>query len=277
MPRLYSTGWRSPICLCWVNHASWQGVSSNWGRWWSSMFLSLMIPSWMVWPYWRVPQRSDWVNHSWGCPTHLHWCSNWRGHGGGSSPCGGLLEEPTTPQVPHEKQMKVGASPNQFPGWKKVLHPSQLVTTAGQASVALSKLRQRHCNLSSGERRAQCQRAEECLQVKQAEWDSTSLPRSPEPMQGVALPLGFKEVMACLQRDPLPVTAFKVPLEPTQPEAMVKPMVATVCASHIVQDEAMGITYMDTVNTSVGQVALGCSYLTAPIPRLTIEDVTNLP
>ena len=44
----------------------------------------------------------------------------------------GPLEEPTTPQIPCEEQTKVEASPTQFPRWRKVLHPSQLVTTAGQ-------------------------------------------------------------------------------------------------------------------------------------------------
>ena len=75
-------------------------------------------------------------------------------------------------------------------------------------------------------------------------------------MQEVTPTPGFKEVIACLQRDPLPVTAFEVHLEPMQQEAMVKPTVATMCASCIVQDETMGITYMDMVTTSVGQVAL---------------------
>ena len=70
-------------------------------------------------------------------------------------------------------------------------------------------------------------------------------------MQEVALALGFKEVMAFLQRDPLSVTAFKVPLELMQPEVMVEPTVAMVCASCIVQDEATGITYMEMVTTSV--------------------------
>ena len=39
----------------------------------------------------------------------------------------------------------------------------------------------------------------------------------------------------------------------------------------------MGITYMDTVTTSVGQVALGGPHLATQTPGLTIEDVTNLP
>ena len=57
---------------------------------------------------------------------------------------------------------------------------------------------------------------------------------------------------------------------------IVEPTVAIMCTSHIVQDKAMGITYMDMVTTSVGQVALGSSCLVAQTPRLTIEDVRDL-
>ena len=50
--------------------------------------------------------------------------------------------------------------------------------------------------------------------------------------------LRLQEVMACLQRDPSPVTAPKVPLESMQSEVIVKSVVAMMCASHIVQDKA---------------------------------------
>ena len=71
-------------------------------------------------------------------------------------------------------------------------------------------------------------------------------------MQVGALHPGFKEVMACLCGDLLPATTFKVPLVPMQPEAIVEPVVAMMCASHVVQDEASGITYMEMVTTAVG-------------------------
>ena len=58
--------------------------------------------------------------------------------------------------------------------------------------------------------------------------------------------------MAYLQRGPLPVNTFDAPLGSMQPEAMVEPAVTMMCASHIVQHKAMGITYMDMVTTSVG-------------------------
>ena len=86
-----------------------------------------------------------------------------------AAPLAGPLEELTTLQVLHEEWTKIEAPPNKFPSWRKVLYPSQLVTTIGQASPAFSESRQRHCHWSSGERRAQCQRAEEHLQVKWAE------------------------------------------------------------------------------------------------------------
>ena len=62
-----------------------------------------------------------------------------------------------------------------------------------------------------------------------------------------------------------------------QPEAIVKPTVATVCTSSTVQDEATGITYMDTITNSVGLVALESSHPVAQTPGLIIEDVTDLP
>ena len=83
--------------------------------------------------------------------------------------------------------------------------------------------------------------------------------------------------MACLQRDLLPANTFEVPLKPMQLEAMAEPAVATMCNSRIVQDEATGITYMDTVIASVGRVALRGHHLATQTPRLTIEDATDLP
>ena len=79
------------------------------------------------------------------------------------------------------------------------------------------------------------------------------------------------------QRDPLPETALKAPPEPLWLEMQIKPAIAMMCTSHIVQDEATGITYMDTVTTSMGQVALGDPHLAIQTPGTTIEDITDLP
>ena len=73
------------------------------------------------------------------------------------------------------------------------------------------------------------------------------------------------------------MTAFEVPPAPLQLEVTIKPAVAMMHTSCIVEDEAAGITYMDTVTTSVGQVALRGPHLAIQTPGPTIEDITYLP
>ena len=118
----------------------------------------------------------------------------------------------------------------------------------GQVPLASGELKQRSCHRSSEARRAQHQRAEEWVQAGQEEGDLSS-PGSLGTLHVVAPPLGFKKVTACLQEDPSPAIALQVPLEFMQPEAVIEPAIATMCASRVVQDEASGVTYMDTVTT----------------------------
>ena len=107
------------------------------------------------------------------------------------------------------------------------------------------------------------------MQAGQAEEESSS-PGSSEPLL-------LKKVMSCLQEDPLPVIALKVPLEFIQPEVVIEPAIATMCASCVVQDEASGVTYMEMVTTSVGQVTLNCANPVVQNPQLTIRDINDLP
>ena len=181
----------------------------------------------------------------------------------------------TALQAQHKKQRKMEAPHSGYPAWTKVLHPPQLVTTAEQIPLDLGGLKGRHCSWSAGGRRAWCQRVEECLQT--AELHPMSPTKSPKPVQEITLPPGFMGVVACLQRDPLPMTTIKAPMEPTQPEIMVEPVIATMCTSYIVQDETTGVTYMDMVTTFMGRVALSSSHVATCSSRPTIEDVTNLP
>ena len=51
---------------------------------------------------------------------------------------------------------------------------------------------------------------------------------------------------------------------------------ATMSASCIIKDEVMGVTYMDTTTTSVGQVALSGPGQKASTQGLIIEDITDL-
>ena len=58
---------------------------------------------------------------------------------------------------------------------------------------------------------------------------------------------------------------------------LMESTVTIMYATHLVQDEATGVTYMDTVTASVGRVALGNSHIMATLPGPTVEDITNLP
>ena len=61
---------------------------------------------------------------------------------------------------------------------------------------------------------AQCQRAEEQLQIPNASSEPTLPTGTLETAWQVTPPPGFLGVMACLQRDPLPVDAYKALLDP---------------------------------------------------------------
>ena len=57
---------------------------------------------------------------------------------------------------------------------------------------------------------------------------------------------------------------------------MLAPGVATMSTSHIVKDEVTGVTYMDTVTTSIGRVALSVPEQETPSQGPKIEDITDL-
>ena len=64
------------------------------------------------------------------------------------------------------------------------------------------------------------------------------------------LPPDFMGVTACLQRDPSSEKVHEVPQDPLRIAAVLWPTVATMSASCIIKDKAMGVTYMDTMTTS---------------------------
>ena len=101
-------------------------------------------------------------------------------------------------------------------------------------------------------------------------------PKSPKPVQEITPLPGFTGVVAYLPRDPSPMATIKAPMDPMQPEILAEPAIATMCISHIIQDETTEVTYMDTVTTSMGRVALSSSCMATCSPSPTIEDITNL-
>ena len=76
--------------------------------------------------------------------------------------------------------------------------------------------------------------------------------------------------------DPPSPAPIEAPPETRPPDFMVGPMVAPLSATQIVQDEATGVTYVDTVTTLVGRVALGNPCMAANLQGPVLEDITNL-
>ena len=65
----------------------------------------------------------------------------------------------------------------------------------------------------------------------------------------------FLEVTSCL-RDPSPKEILDTTPIPVAVGMMTALGVTTMSASHVALDEATGVTYLDTVMTSVGRVTL---------------------
>ena len=83
-------------------------------------------------------------------------------------------------------------------------------------------------------------------------------------------------VTACPWRDQSPEKVYEVPQDPLRMAAVLVPTVVTMSASCIIKDEVMGVTYMDTVTTSVGQVVLSGLEQEASTWGPIIEDITDL-
>ena len=83
-------------------------------------------------------------------------------------------------------------------------------------------------------------------------------------------------VTACLQRDPSPEKVYEVPQDPFRVAAILASTAVTMSASCIVRDEAMGVTYIDTITTSVGWVAISGPKQEASTWGPIIEDVIDL-
>ena len=90
------------------------------------------------------------------------------------------------------------------------------------------------------------------------------------------LPPGFIRVTACFQRDQSLEEVCEVSPGPLEMALVLGLAVVTMSTSCIVKDEVMGVTYMDTMTTSVGWVILSGPRQEASVHGPTIEDVTDL-
>ena len=171
-------------------------------------------------------------------------------------------KESTTKETPQEltKERKCP----KFPRWEKVPHPSQPVAVAGQPPCPSRSPEQTY------------------LLVAACNWPMKTVPtETPSPVQGlevahrwVPTPC-FLDVTTCL-RNQLPEEVPKVPPLPVVMGVMAAPGMATMSTSCVVLDEATGATYLDTVTTSVGRVALSVPEDRIAMPGSEIEDITDL-
>ena len=160
-----------------------------------------------------------------------------------------------------------------FLGWEKDLHPSQPVVATGEISQPSKALRPRVGPIQLP-----------CIVPVKPPASPTKTPTPPKPsspVQALALiwpptPLcSFAGVTACLQTPELVEVALEVPLGTMPIGVVVTPGISTMSMSCIIRDEATGVTYMDTVTTSVGRVALSSPDSEASSLCPTIEDVTS--
>ena len=77
-------------------------------------------------------------------------------------------------------------------------------------------------------------------------------------------------------RNPPSPAPIEAPPETRLPNVLAGPAVATLSTTQIVQDEATGVTYIDTVTTLVERVALGNPHMVATFQGPMLEDITNL-
>ena len=85
----------------------------------------------------------------------------------------------------------------------------------------------------------------------------------------------FLDVTTCL-RNQSPEEVSKAPPVPVAVGMMAAPGMVTMSASHVVQDEATGATYLDMVTNSIGRVALSVPEGRIAMLGPEIEDIMEL-
>ena len=225
----YSIGWRSLTPKCQANHTFWGGACLNWEGWWSHMWPSLMILSWMGFHSREVPGRSNWGNYSQEDPAGLYWGSHWRGahhwvgpnqgfhwRGGSyrmqwrnrphrdyhqrSGPTGEPIEEPTILMATISKPRCGMRRRERFPivislvGWRSCILPQPVTTAIGQTppTLMVSQGEETTARLW-GKESSTSKSRRACWQAVHAELDSTSPSGYPKPVPEIALPPWLKE------------------------------------------------------------------------------------
>ena len=242
-----------------------------------------------AYPGWNMPFGGECIGVEGGDET-LHllpWWSHLQWHGPPRGTLNHTIRGSHSPRAPNQcrptpllkrplwrlwkNPTKREQPPNRFPGWREVLHPSRPVVAAGQIPPISQGSKQRPLSQSSGKRMVQHQWADE-LKVQSTKSKPTSLTKALEIAQWVTLPPGFLGATACLQRDPSPEKACEVSPGPRKNSRSD----GGHHGDNECKDEVTGVTYMDTVTTSMGQVALSGPEKGTPTKGPIIEDITDL-
>ena len=88
-------------------------------------------------------------------------------------------------------------------------------------------------------------------------------------------PWGFAGVTTCLHVPKLVEVDLELPVGLMSVELVAALGIASMSSSCIIKDELMGVTYMDTVTTSIGRVTISGLGLGAFPTSPTIEDIMD--
>ena len=90
-------------------------------------------------------------------------------------------------------------------------------------------------------------------------------------------PCGFVGVMACLHMLELMELDQEVPGGTLSVGLVLAPGISSISSSCMVKDEATGLTYVDTITTSIGRIVISgdATSLNPNAPGPTIEDITD--
>ena len=179
----------------------------------------------------------------------------------------GTIDVPEVQPIP--SPMPVRKTPK-YARWEKILHPSWLVLATGEipepATMWKSKGRIRQLT------RTIPIILPLCLSKAPSPLASPPPARALELKWLPTLPQGFTRVMACLKTPEVVEVGWEMPMGSMSIGLVLTPGISSVSSSHVVQDDTMGLVYMDTVTTSIGRVILGRSGSNeGPI----IEDITD--
>ena len=175
--------------------------------------------------------------------------------------------------MPHVPEPQPKERTLKFMGWEKVLHPSQPVITAGETPQPTQTLRPRgrSCQLS------QMTPVKSLICLLKA----PSPPEPSPPARALVVvrtptpPQGFGGVTACLKTPELMEVDQEVPMGTLSMGLVMTPGMSILSSSHVVKDDTTGLTYVDTVTTSIGRIILSGPDPNASSTGPTIEDITG--